>query len=985
MDLATIQIKIDTTSVKAANDDLAGIGVTGKKVGKDVEAANDQMTTSAGKTTSAFKVLGGVMAALGVGALVSKFMATVTESEKLKGSLQTMTGSAENAGIAFQHLTKFASETPFTLDQSVQGFIKLKALGLDPSERALRSYGNTSAAMGKDMMQMIEAVADASTGEFERLKEFGIKASKQGDQVALTFQGVTTTIGNSSKDIQEYLLAIGETQFGTAMADQMKRLPGLLSNLEDNVGALFRKIGDVGGIKLFGIAISAASVLILAITNNLDILGTVVAATMAGFIAFSAGSIASSIIAGFRKIRTAILAMNTAIAANPIGFIASAVAIAATIIILNFDKIKSSAAGAAINIEIAWNKLKLFFLQSFAPALSAISGLFDDIQNNAIATWSAIAAAAKDPLNAIDTFNSTFDDTLEKLRSGKTESNVFGTAISDTESRIVELDRELSAMNTEVGALDDNLGDATPSLSDFAIQIDESAAAATEMAAANEAAKVKTYELLGQISNETEALRMSSVEIAIRNNLQKAGVDATSELGVQIVAATTQLYAEKDALDAASVAAKELEMQHDESQKAIEVEAKRVAEESAKAYETMKNNISGFFMDVFENGRNAFDNLAKSFKNMILQMIADWAASKVADMITGSFSGVGTSISSMFSGIFSSIGAGIASMASKAASVLTGGGGGGGAAATTAATNAATTAATTGGTGIVSTITSGLSAAGSAIVSGASAAGSAVLTALQAIPGWGWALGGAAILAKVLDSGGTMSSNAGMLTKDLGHAGSFKIAPFASGAQFTGFTRRADQMSATDNIDAFRAIDAYLTNVYKQTIGGLPKFKASDFIGYDEKGLGSGAFFGSASEEGGTNGTPMDQQLNKFAARWITLAGNENGVAQSTIDAIIGSGSFEEILANAGGLVATDGEHRDGLDFVPYDGYVAELHAGERVQTAQQARSSDIVAEEMASLRGSIEQIMFAVAKSTGKLYSLNDRWDKNGMPPVRA
>ena len=30
--------------------------------------------------------------------------------------------------------------------------------------------------MGKDITQMIEAVADAATGEFERLKEFGIKA-----------------------------------------------------------------------------------------------------------------------------------------------------------------------------------------------------------------------------------------------------------------------------------------------------------------------------------------------------------------------------------------------------------------------------------------------------------------------------------------------------------------------------------------------------------------------------------------------------------------------------------------------------------------------------------------------------------------------------------------------------------------------------------------------------------------------------------------
>jgi hypothetical protein len=30
------------------------------------------------------------------------------------------------------------------------------------------------------------------------------------------------------------------------------------------------------------------------------------------------------------------------------------------------------------------------------------------------------------------------------------------------------------------------------------------------------------------------------------------------------------------------------------------------------------------------------------------------------------------------------------------------------------------------------------------------------------------------------------------------------------------------------------------------------------------------------------------------------------------------------------------GSHRDGLSYVPYDGYVAELHKGERVLTAQE-------------------------------------------------
>jgi hypothetical protein len=41
--------------------------------------------------------------------------------------------------------------------------------------------------------------------------------------------------------------------------------------------------------------------------------------------------------------------------------------------------------------------------------------------------------------------------------------------------------------------------------------------------------------------------------------------------------------------------------------------------------------------------------------------------------------------------------------------------------------------------------------------------------------------------------------------------------------------------------------------------------------------------------------------------------------------------------------IAINGSHATGLNYVPYDGYIAELHRGERIQTAEEARISRMV------------------------------------------
>lgn len=166
--------------------------------------------------------------------------------DKLNSGLITMTGSAANAAKAFSVLQQFAKETPYGLNQAVEGFTKLVALGLNPSKEALISYGNTASAMGKDLNQMIEAVADASTFEFERLKEFGIKSSQQADTVSFTFRGVTTTVKKNSEEIQKYLLNIGNTDFAGAMETRSKTLDGQLSSLADSFDGLVLAVAQSG-------------------------------------------------------------------------------------------------------------------------------------------------------------------------------------------------------------------------------------------------------------------------------------------------------------------------------------------------------------------------------------------------------------------------------------------------------------------------------------------------------------------------------------------------------------------------------------------------------------------------------------------------------------------------------------------------------------------------------------------------------------------
>lgn len=256
---AVISFRVD--GVPEGQRQIAGLA---NSMGELSDVAKDSM-----KELAAFAGIG-----LSLGALTEKVIDAQREFDRLNASLVTATGATQSAAEAYKSLQSFAATTPYSVAEATEAFVKLNNMGLDPSEKALRSYGNTAAAMGKSLDQMIEAVTDASTGEFERLKEFGIKSQQTGDKVELTFKGVTRTIGNNADDIQAYLKKIGETDFAGAMAARAATLDGAISNLGDAWSAFLLKISQSG-------VGNAATAGITALSQNLETLAAAIATVAA--------------------------------------------------------------------------------------------------------------------------------------------------------------------------------------------------------------------------------------------------------------------------------------------------------------------------------------------------------------------------------------------------------------------------------------------------------------------------------------------------------------------------------------------------------------------------------------------------------------------------------------------------------------------------------------------------------------------------------
>jgi hypothetical protein len=236
----------------------------GKLAAKNSQAANETRNLSnqtrqaknsmdqAAKSASSFgervKGVGGAIKTMLTGALAWAGKRWLIDSnadmETYRNTLAIVLKDQKKAVEMLSWAEKFAAKTPFEIPQVVEATVRLQSYGIQ-AQKTLGIVGDMASVMGKDLMSAVEAVADAQTGELERLKEFGITKEMIQKQAKLMGMMVINSKGQitDQKAFNAALFALMEQRYKGGMEIQSRTFKGMMSNVQDFIGRIGRKLG----------------------------------------------------------------------------------------------------------------------------------------------------------------------------------------------------------------------------------------------------------------------------------------------------------------------------------------------------------------------------------------------------------------------------------------------------------------------------------------------------------------------------------------------------------------------------------------------------------------------------------------------------------------------------------------------------------------------------------------------------------------------
>ena len=403
------------------------------------------------------------LAGLGAGLVIRNLVNTGKELENLQVRFKFLLKNAEEGAKAFENMTKFASQVPFSLEeiQSGSGILATVTDNADDLQKMLEITGNVAATTGLDFRTAAEQIQrsfSAGIGAADLFREKGVRnmlGFKAGatvsieetveafervfgkggqfgqatDELADTFEGTLSMIGDKFFNFKRRILEAG---FFPELKKQFKSLDDFLANNTEAFDILAEKIG-----RGLAIAVKKVSDGFIILKDNANL----VAGAFAAIVAVKLAGIFISVTTALAGLTLGMKAFNSATKKNIIFASVGVFATTFGLLIEKFREFKKELSDGTFETKHAG--------KSISELKSEISRLSDAIQfrlNSGITNFETILAKSGVPESgkSINMLQDEIRSLAEALQIATENQEKFGMATEQPLDKVKQLAMENS-------------------------------------------------------------------------------------------------------------------------------------------------------------------------------------------------------------------------------------------------------------------------------------------------------------------------------------------------------------------------------------------------------------------------------------------------------------------------------------------------------------------------------------------------------------
>ena len=295
-DIQGLIVRVSEEGVKVTAEDLDKLTEASRDAEGAIEDLGDQSKETA-KTVREFDVsvskVGGMLGAFGSLLKAVPWAAVVTtmvgaasaiidvgaEFEVLEKRLESIVGSAGGAQQALKWIEKFAIDTPASVDELGDAFIRLYNVGIEPTEGALQAVVDAGYAVGgsfQGVTLIVEQLAKSFGAgkmkgfELVQMIQAGIPAADiLSEKLGTTAEAISDMANEAGLGRREMLLLIEgiRERYAGAAAEQMNTITGKIEQMKKAWKAFVHELSEAGALDAVKVSLDA---MIGMLTNLLE-------------------------------------------------------------------------------------------------------------------------------------------------------------------------------------------------------------------------------------------------------------------------------------------------------------------------------------------------------------------------------------------------------------------------------------------------------------------------------------------------------------------------------------------------------------------------------------------------------------------------------------------------------------------------------------------------------------------------------------------